>query len=58
MSNAPTCRNCAHAVWTMSKNGKNIRRKTAGECKLFARVIWPVCKAAQCPGFVRKGAAE
>jgi len=54
--NSPTCRNCKHAVWQMSKNGKNIRRQTPGECTAFGRVIWPVCKALKCPGFVRKGA--
>lgn len=24
MSNAPTCRNCQHAVWVMSPGGKQI----------------------------------
>jgi len=31
MSNAPTCRNCLHAVWTLTPRGQ-IKQRTAGVC--------------------------
>lgn len=52
MSNAPTCRNCQHAAWVLSKSGKQIKQKTAGECgHAKALKAWAE-KPTECPAVV------
>lgn len=43
------CRNCAHGEWVMSKNGKNIRRQTAGKCAKQKEVTRAALEMTQFP---------
>lgn len=50
MSNAPTCRNCQHATWVMSKGGKQIKQRTPGECGKFKELARLALAAETAPG--------